>query len=1254
MYFLAKCWLLLVTCFCILSPMHITYANDVCASHLIHQEKLTSNPNYQQHYEQFNQKIAEKTLEAYQKGQFQDKSAQVYNIPIVVHIVHSTFTAIGEGSNITDDQVYKAINQINDAFRNQGAYKEDHGVDTEIAFCLAHQTPEGTPTNGIIRYLNNEFTHLEMTQEKELLAEKVKSWDTEKYLNIWIVDEICKADYPDPCAVVAYSYTPSSVGEYFDGIVTEEQYFGVDNRRTKILIHEVGHYLNLLHTFQAGCRNNNCLEQGDLVCDTPPDNSQNFKTNCDNPENSCTTDTADGDARNPFRASKEGGLGDQDDLVENYMDYSSRACQNSFTQGQKFRMRTSLELIRHKLIQSKACVPLFIHDLAITEVITPTNFLCEDSLEINLVLHNYGNLTITNPSLLYQLDDETVMQYNWSGEILPGEELSIGLPPITVNNTGLHKLHLHAFTNVEDDNGANNNIILNFNYLQAQILPIQEDFEDNINLQQWLIANEDTDKTWEQKSVSTCEENGDRNLFLNAYNYPNTSKQKEYLYTHIDLEQYADAQLDFDVAYIPRSAEESDGLEVKISTDCGATFSTIYKRYGKYLSVEGENVFAENYWQPPSCDAWRTESVNLNDYIGHTAILAIEAFSDYGNNIYLDNINIDGRALLPCPIPQNISIQETTANSIYVAWESTENAQEYVVRLKTKEGVSWEQVLTVTGNQIDITNLLPNVDYELQIQAQCSTTRFSGFSNSIPFNISSFTCIAPSNISFQNITTKTAVIQWNEVPNANYYLINYRLQDGSEQQQQLQTNENFLQLSNLKEGEIYDIKIKTICNVNGESNFSTTSTLVLAGTCKAPQNITLNNIDTQSAEIRWEASYNATNYRLQYRKTTKLHWVLINTPETFYQLNELTPGSSYQVKVTAECSEGWLTSEIRSFQTVSDCPAIEFVNINDIGEDQARINWPTVNNEAEYEIIFQVVGSSVRHKAATFDNFYEFRGLFPCTDYIVKIQVHCTTSTNNNIYEFNFKTNCDTYCEAYANNAEKQWVETVTINDWSFTSQNDNGYADFSNNLINVTRGAVLQVELKAGKVARGNVPYWNVWIDWNQNKYFEPSENVLIVDKSQDQILVDNPFVKPKNIEEGVIFVPADAPLGTTRMRVIFQDKEQNDPCAILDNGEVEDYTIQVNAPSLGKKEANNNIHTWNFNLTPNPAKDQVQVHIQNANNTTDFKVAVFDINGRLIMPQQTLSNNQIVDISSLSKGLYFMQVQTPTELKVQKLMVW
>lgn len=93
--------------------------------------------------------------------------------------------------------------------------------------------------------------------------------------------------------------------------------------------------------------------------------------------------------------------------------------------------------------------------------------------------------------------------------------------------------------------------------------------------------------------------------------------------------------LDFYVAYAQYS-NENDKLEVVYSTDCGSTWTSIWSKQGQELATTSPK---NSQFIPNSNNHYRKEEVDITD-VPDGAYIGFKATSDYGNNLFVDNINL--------------------------------------------------------------------------------------------------------------------------------------------------------------------------------------------------------------------------------------------------------------------------------------------------------------------------------------------------------------------------------------------------------------------------------------------------------------------------------------------------------------------------------------------------------------------------------------------------------------------------------------
>ena len=324
-------FLLICLSFIVLQAQSQSSSNPVethnCGTDVHHQYLLATDAEYKAGF--LKQKAALDALK-YAPESSRSGRSQVFNIPVVVHVIHLG-EAIGVRSNISDDQIYGAIEGLNERYANFN----DQGIDIEMSFCLATRDPNGCPTSGINRvdgsvipgYAEEGVTWDGNCGVDERDVKDLSKWPTWEYYNIWVVHDICGS-------IAGYAYYPN--GNEYDGTVIDIVSMTYTNGT---LAHELGHGMNLRHTFSGdddgNCpANDDCLEDGDEVCDTPP-----HRTSFCGNNNPCTNE------------------GDWNNSRYNWMSYCFADAEDGrFTEGQRTRVWDAMSVDpRASLLASEGC-----------------------------------------------------------------------------------------------------------------------------------------------------------------------------------------------------------------------------------------------------------------------------------------------------------------------------------------------------------------------------------------------------------------------------------------------------------------------------------------------------------------------------------------------------------------------------------------------------------------------------------------------------------------------------------------------------------------------------------------------------------------------------------------------------------------------------------------------------------------------------------------------------------------------------------
>lgn len=597
---------------------------QTCATDEVAQNMFRQNPASLQLHQSMEQEYRRRIQEMGNSAYERMGGDPILTIPVVVHIVHRTGIPVGTEENLTDAAVISVINEVNDRYAHSSGttYSNPYsGVNIGVELCLAQRDPSGNFTTGIVRHADNTLAENNLVTYNTQLG---YYWNTTQYMNIYIVHSISGGG---ASGVAGYSTLASSHGNNGDGVVIV-----YDAWWSGLLAHESGHYFNLEHNFQGGCPNNNCLTSGDKVCDTPPKSSAGGAGSGCSPSNSCNTDDDDLSANNPFRPVASGGLGDVTDSNENYMDYSG-GCWGAYTVGQKQRMRLAITTTRASLLANNFCF-FTNNDAGITAVTSPSASVCQATVSPVVTLKNFGAAPLTTVSIQAQVNGVVQYTYNWTGSLAPDGTANVALPDLTLVS-GDNTL---VFTTQNPNSGADGYIANDsFTYVTnygGTPPPMSQNFEGTFVPAQWSLINPDAGTTWQQVST-TCNAGS---AYINNLSYNAPGNLDHLISPLVSLTGFSGVTLSFDVAYAPFSGY-SDGLLVSVSTDCGATFTEVYNKSGLTLATAPATTSA---FTPADCSQWRTETVNLSSYAGAQILLRFTNVNGYGNNLYLDNVNLTG------------------------------------------------------------------------------------------------------------------------------------------------------------------------------------------------------------------------------------------------------------------------------------------------------------------------------------------------------------------------------------------------------------------------------------------------------------------------------------------------------------------------------------------------------------------------------------------------------------------------------------
>ncbi|NNC85546.1 MAG: PKD domain-containing protein [Bacteroidia bacterium] len=583
-------------------------AQEQCISEIMFREAALANPQLIE-----NRNAYEAAMSEYIKNNpSQRTQGSPKIIPVVFHIIHTYGS-----ENISKTQVLDQLRIMNEDFgrtnsdtANTPAPFKAVAADCNIEFRLATKDPNGNCTDGILR------VYSPLTTNARNNVKSLSYWPSSKYLNFWVVKTIENTSGSSGIVLGFAQFPGTGQNPNTDGIVCRNDYVGsigsAQGEYGRTAVHEVGHWLNLRHIW--GDDGTACTGS-DFVMDTPNQAGPN-QSNCPTfPSVTCSN-------------------GPNGDMFCNYMDYTADQCVNMFSQGQSARMDASLNsaISGRNNVWSQAnliatgtddnatptdCAPIADFDFKVKRVCVGTTFNFTDA--------SWGGPITTR---------------TWS---FPGGTPATSTaanPSVSYSTPGQYDVTLTVTNSAGTDSKTIQKVVTIMPTSGWYSAPFTEDFENQTSLPAWYYFVENDNPTTNAWDITTTASvSGTKSAKLT--NYTNNAGVDAFITPSVNLSNVSGTQMTFQLAYAARGSSGDNILRIYVSTNCGQTWSLRYTKSGSLLSTAG--IVSSNF--TPSAGDWRQETVNLSSgsISGRpNVIFKFEYTHDNGNNMYIDDINIDG------------------------------------------------------------------------------------------------------------------------------------------------------------------------------------------------------------------------------------------------------------------------------------------------------------------------------------------------------------------------------------------------------------------------------------------------------------------------------------------------------------------------------------------------------------------------------------------------------------------------------------
>ena len=201
---------------------------------------------------------------------------------------------------------------------------------------------------------------------------------------------------------------------------------------------------------------------------------------------------------------------------------------------------------------------------------------------------------------------------------------------------------------VTNDAGSNTLVKEDYISIGGLDIPFMDDFElGSLNAKSWTVVNPDFGISWDIADVAGGI--GNKAAYMNFFDYVVPPGQRDQLISPVlNFSDFDEVYFSFKYAYAKQHLSVTDSLIVKISGDCGETWTRIFEGGEDNSGNFATHELMDDVFIPEVAEDWcgagfgaECSLIDLSAWAGSGNVkIMFETYNYFGNNLYIDDVMV--------------------------------------------------------------------------------------------------------------------------------------------------------------------------------------------------------------------------------------------------------------------------------------------------------------------------------------------------------------------------------------------------------------------------------------------------------------------------------------------------------------------------------------------------------------------------------------------------------------------------------------